>query len=743
MNKGFIIGLLYNTAILIAFTMLYDYVWIKKRRQQNLFSKLFTGFILGGIGIVLMITPWTLYPGVVFDTRSIMLSVTGLFFGTIPTLVAMLVMGIYRIILGGDGMMMGVAVIVTAGTIGIVWRKFRLAKVHHNKFRELLLLGIVVHIVMMGCTVFLPRETITETIQRIVVPIFLVYVPGTVILGFLMLKQYKNQKNQVALHESEQRWQFALEGSQDGVWDWNPVTNEVYFSEQWKKILGFNQHEIENRYEEWFSRIHPQDKEKALEDLNKHLAGETPFYINEHRIICKNGTYKWTLNKGKVMEWNKENIPARVIGTLKDISQRKEYEIKLMESNREYLALNEEYLAQNEELQNNLEKTENLIHDLEKAKRKAEESDRLKSAFLANMSHEIRTPMNAIVGFSELLGRENPTKKSEVYVKHVKNAGNKLLRIIDDIIDISKIESGQLTIEENECNISELMYEILDLYKENSLCKSKGLVLSLSVAKELENVTIKTDSVRLRQVIENLLSNAIKYTEKGSITLKLDLNQDKKKLIFSIKDTGIGIPAEDHKKVFDRFMQSYSKELQEGTGLGLSICKGLVDLMGGEIWFESEVDKGSVFHFTVPFVPHNGQKQETKNTVEKSRDYNFSDKLIYIAEDDLPSFMLVKEILENTGAQLIHAENGVVLLENVKHKVPDLILLDINMPLLNGFAVMDKLAELNLQSIPVIAQTAYAMEDEKKRCLEAGCSDYISKPLETGILLSKIAAGFK
>lgn len=743
MSLDFIVGLLQNIAILLSFSMLYNSFWIKNESNKSFGLKLVIGIILSLIGFVLMLTPWTLHPGLVFDTRSIMLSISGLFFGVIPTIVAMVITGTYRAILGGDGMWMGIAVIFTSGTIGILWGKFRLEVFRNHYLKELFLMGLTVHIVMLACTLFLPIENLMQTIKTIAFPVIVIYPAGTVVLGLLMVKQFKNWKYRNALKISEQRWQFALEGSQDGVWDWNPVTDEVFYSDCWKQILGYQKEEIENKYDEWKIRVHPEDWKKVDQDLSILLLGENEYYSNEHRLLCKDGKYKWVLDQGKVMEWTSDHKPLRIIGTLKDISKRKRYELKLKESNEEYQALNEEHITQNEELEENLEKTEKLNEELKISKAKAEESDNLKSAFLANMSHEIRTPMNAIIGFSELLSKEHRAEKSELYIKHVKNSGNKLLRLIDDIIDISKIESNQLRIEETKCNIKNLIIEAISLYKENDTYKSKELKLEYEIIAELSDLWIQTDPGRLRQIVDNLLSNAIKYSDSGLIKVKCTVESDKKNILFSISDNGIGIQQEDHGKIFDRFMQSDNKRLKVGTGLGLSICSGLLKLMNGKIWVESEQGKGSIFYFTIPMIEFKDIKTENMKVTETHQDYNFSNKLIYIAEDDLTSFLLIEEILSDTGAKIKNAQNGLALLELIEKQMPDLILLDINMPIMDGLVFMERFNKLNIDSVPVIAQTAYAMKAEKEKCLSAGCSDYISKPIDAQILLDKIAWSIK
>ncbi|MDA3953093.1 MAG: PAS domain S-box protein [Bacteroidales bacterium] len=323
MKDSIVLGLIQNTAILLAFAMLYDYFWTRTELSKRWYLKVLLGFVIGGIGIVLMLTPWTLYPGLVFDTRSILLAVSGLFFGSFPTIIAIMITAAFRIFMGGDGMWMGIAVIVSSGLIGIIWRQFRKRNEKKNNALELLLLGLLVHIVMLGCTLFLPEKSSLLTFKKIFWPVILIYPVGTMLLGSLMYRQNMNFLMQKALDESEERWKFALEGSRDGIWDWNTMSNKVYFSHQWKAMLGYDDHEIGNSIDEWDKRVHLDDKERVYKDLNRHLKGETSYYASEHRVLCKDGTYKWILDRGKVIEWTTNKEPVRLIGTHSDISDRK------------------------------------------------------------------------------------------------------------------------------------------------------------------------------------------------------------------------------------------------------------------------------------------------------------------------------------------------------------------------------------------------------------------------------------
>lgn len=335
MNKSIILGLIQNTSILLVFSMLYDFFGSRNEQSKNLLIKIATGIVIGGIGIVLILTPWTLIPGIFFDTRSVMLSVAGLFFGPVPTVTAMIITSTYRLFMGGDGVLMGIAVVLSSGSAGLLWRHFRSGWNKKNPIAELTAMGFLVHLVMLCCIFFLPEAVRWATMKSIALPVILIYPFTTVLLGLLMLRQVKNRENQKALNSSEERWLFALEGAGDGVWDWNPVTNEVFYSKQYKHMLGYDNHEIENRLEEWEKRIFPDDREMVFERLNKYISNETPAYLSEHRLKCKDGTYKWILDRGKIISRDAEGKPLRIIGTHTDITFQKQTQEKFKKLNEE------------------------------------------------------------------------------------------------------------------------------------------------------------------------------------------------------------------------------------------------------------------------------------------------------------------------------------------------------------------------------------------------------------------------
>ncbi|MCG8696665.1 MAG: ATP-binding protein [Bacteroidales bacterium] len=381
-----------------------------------------------------------------------------------------------------------------------------------------------------------------------------------------------------------------------------------------------------------------------------------------------------------------------------------------------------------------------IINDeLKKAKEKAEESDKLKSAFLANMSHEIRTPMNAILGFATLLkNRKLPDEKRDNFIDLINSNCRQLLRIITDIIDISKIESGQITLYNKNFNINTVLKVLQDNYNGQIRTVKKNIQLIFNPALPDQDAMIFADRLRIEQVVSNFLSNAVKFTHEGCIEFGYVFN-NKGEIEFFVKDTGIGMTLEEQKIVFDRFRQassSYNK-IYGGTGLGLSISKGLSDIMGGRIDLISEKNQGSTFSFFLPYRP--GYKPDDKiPEVTADVEYNWNNKIILIAEDEEANYSLLENIIKPTNAEIIRAYNGKEAVEiALKSQQIDLILMDIKMPEMNGLQAT-KLIKQKKNKIPIIAQTAYAMASDEENCKEAGCDDYFSKPLSIDDLLRKI-----
>ncbi|MDA3882621.1 MAG: ATP-binding protein [Bacteroidales bacterium] len=382
-----------------------------------------------------------------------------------------------------------------------------------------------------------------------------------------------------------------------------------------------------------------------------------------------------------------------------------------------------------------------LVDDLVVAKEKAEQSNEIKTAFLANISHEIRTPMNAILGFTELLDADSLGKDERShYVSIIKQSGQQLLKLINDIIDVAKISAQAITPEKQVCDVPQIIDNSIEIIKQQQYLKFRLHIEILTLlCDELFQVYLMSDQVRLQQIFTNLISNAVKYTEKGWI--KIGALPPKDEFItFFVQDSGIGISPEKHSEIFGLFNQLQSEVNIEGTGIGLSIVQGLVKLLGGEIWLDSEIGKGSTFYFSLPFNSNDRNYQEFRE-LEKIELYNWAKRTIYIAEDEVTSYQYLEIILEKTRVNIVHAANGVELIDLLKKQVPDLILLDINMPEMNGKDVLKWIHEYDIE-VPVIAQTAYSLPEDISYLEGLGCAEHIAKPVQKDELLLKISKYF-
>jgi PAS domain S-box-containing protein len=454
----------------------------------------------------------------------------------------------------------------------------------------------------------------------------------------------------------------------------------------------------------WVQIIHPAHQQEMLEHLTKHVMTEHKLFDKEYRIIRISGKQeRWVHGMGN-LNFNDDGSVKEMFGTIQDITERKIIELQLVE-----------------------------------AKEKAEESDRLKTAFLQNMSHEIRTPMNAIVGFSELLLKYyNNRPKLEHFSNIIVQRSNDLLEIINEILDISKIESGQLPVRLEECNIQSLFKELNVFFSEHSKRIKKQHLKFITInGCNPSASTIITDEIKLKQVLINLIGNAFKFTENGTIEAGCKLSPENK-IIFYVKDTGIGIPKENQAEIFERFIQVErgKSRLYGGTGLGLPIVKGLLKILGGEIWLESEPGKGSSFYFSIPY----NIAATTSSKIDKAaevRDISNLKGTILLVEDDIYNVEYLKEIFSGTSLKLLHASLGAEAIDMSENQKIDLILMDIRLPDMEGYEAIRKIKNLK-PGIKIIAQTAYAAASDMQNAFDAGCDDYLSKPIDIDLLLSKL-----
>ncbi|WP_199245722.1 GAF domain-containing protein [[Phormidium] sp. ETS-05] len=721
-----------------------------------------------------------------------------------------------------------------------------------------------------------------------------------------------------ALKESEERWQLAARGSNDGIWDWHIKTNQVFFSAGWKQILGYEEEELPNEPDEFYKRIHPEDLAKVMQAMEDHLRKKTPYYTAEYRLQCKNGTYKWISARAQAM-WDEAGEPVRMTGSHTDISDRKRAELALRQSllreqtiarvvqrMRETLDMDQIFTATTEELraaincdrvavyrfhpdwsgsfvcesvasgwkllveaqtsdpslteiavnkdgcvvknlnittsnipdtylqeneggiyrmgtsyrcipdiyaagfdpcylelleqfqarayitvpifcgsqlwgllatyQNSgprqweegeirsvvqigtqlgiavqqaqlLSQTRAVAAELQIAKEQADAANRAKSEFLANMSHELRTPLNAILGMTQLLHRDKTiSPKQQQYLDIISSSGEHLLGLINDILNMSKIEAGRVTIKENTFNLHDLLDSLQDMLQVKA--KSKGLDLQCDRAPEVPEY-IKTDEGKLRQVLINLLGNAIKFTQKGIVTLRVRLAEQKHrhvnpKLHFEIEDTGSGIAPEEIDQLFKTFGQTATGlQSGEGTGLGLTISQKFVQLMGGEISVETRLGKGSKFSFDIQY--ETVKEPNIQNHVAAGKKIiglapDQPSYRILVVEDQPTNRLLLMELLESVGFEVraaVNGQEGVTIWDSWE---PHLIWMDMQMPVMNGFEATKEIkSHLKGQATVIIALTASAFEEQRQVILSSGCDDFVRKPFRAEEIFTKMS----
>ena len=726
MKESILIGLLQNAALLIAFSMLYQNVWIKNEATKSISAKILAGLVLSSIGIILMFTPWMMVPGISFDMRSVLLSVSGLFFGPIPTIIAMAVSGLARFYIGGDGLWMGLAVILFSGTIGLLWRRFRPNWKSNNYKFELLGMGLVLHIIMLACTVFLPSDKILPTLKIIAVPLIILYAPVTMLLGILMVKQYKNWQNELAqlkLKEYERRFTQILESGNVLSLLLNNDGTINFCNDYSLRITGYSREEVSGK--NWFELFVPDDSREKLKELFFSGIKTKEFSKNyENPILTKTGEVLYISWYNIVLKSDAEEVLGTAsIGV--NITEIKKHEKMLEEKNAEILTQNEEYRKINQELQ--------------KAKERAEQSDRLKSAFLANMSHEIRTPMNSILGFSDLLKESKLTiDKQHQYIDVIEHSGKRMLNIINDIITISEIETGIIEINNSEININDQIESIYALFKAE--IEQKGIDFSYKNTLPDSEAIINTDGEKIYAILLNLVKNAIKFTNHGAIEFGYNLKKysESAELEFFVKDTGEGISNLQKEIIFERFRQGSDALTRnyEGAGLGLTISKAFVEMLGGKIRLESEEenladdsDGSTTFYFTIPYDRKPNKKTDMPHvTSETGKLHQAKDLKILIVEDDVTSENMLELMIEDYCKSPLVALNGLEAVQLCKdHPDIDFVLMDIKMPELNGYEATKQIRQFN-KDIIIFAQTAFALPGDREKAIAAGCNDYISKP---------------
>ncbi|MCR3905586.1 MAG: response regulator [Tenericutes bacterium] len=496
-----------------------------------------------------------------------------------------------------------------------------------------------------------------------------------------------------------------------GKWYFNFEDNQLIWSKESYKIFELSS-KTPITEEKFVSMIHPEDHESVLSSWDETKTFGTPYHMT-HRIVTNRGV-KWIDIHSKIL-FNEEKMVIGAYGSIKDITDYQEH-IHHLEKQKDEL----------------VQSIEEKILELEQAKSQAKQSNLAKTSFLSNMSHEIRTPMNAIIGFTHLIEEKIDDSEQLEYIHRIKDASNHLLGIINNILDLSKIEAGKMLIEQRPFKLDKLIDEVKSIVYEN--VKQKNLFFDIEKI-DCPDVLIG-DVNRIRQILINILSNAVKFTDTGGISLVCyideKLENHRVKLSFKIKDTGIGMTKSQKKRLFEEFEQADTSttRIYGGTGLGLSISKKLAELMHGTIEVETELNEGSEFILNLPLEVD--EHESTRKQIEKEDEALPKPKegsRVLVAEDNFLSQKLAHRILSNMGMIVTVANNGKIALDLAKTNKYDLIILDIQMPVMDGLEAAKEIRKID-QETPILAMTANAFAEDRALCMDAGMNDFIAKPID-------------
>ena len=514
------------------------------------------------------------------------------------------------------------------------------------------------------------------------------------------LEELRLTRNQLAAREEQLR--LALLSSGIGLYDWQIPTNHLDLNAHWFQMRGYIPGDFPAEFSTWSLLVHPEDLPGIKAQLDALMAGKPGGYRLEYRSRHKAGHWQWIQDRGELLERGPSGEPLRMIGTNIDITELKTTQATLDE-----------------------------------ARIAAEDAVQAKSEFLATMSHEIRTPMNGVLGLtSVLLGESLPPGQRET-LETIRRSGETLLAILNDILDLAKIESGQMEVHLEPVNASQVLRDALQLFAEQA--KRKSLELTVEMEATPSEFWL-ADPLRIRQVVLNLLSNALKFTDHGTVRLRLERHKDW--LILAIRDTGVGIPEDRLHRLFQRFSQidTHSTRRQGGTGLGLAISRHLVELMGGKITVESQVGRGSTFRIILPLVESSSRIRLHQLAVPLARTRPLR---VLVAEDNKINQLVTRKMLEQQGHTMVLAENGLQAVERWSQGGHDLILMDWQMPEMDGLEATRQIraqeAERDCRRIPIIALTANAMTEDRATCLAAGMDEMLAKPVTAEVLADTLA----